>query len=293
MFGGSWTDKKLEMLRKYLEAYTNALKKQRFDLIYIDAFAGTGYRERRAVDEVSSPLFPELAADEPQGFLEGSARTALSIKRPFAKYMFIEKSPKRCGELQKLKEESDLGNRIEICQGDCNEELMRIVHGSNWRGERAVLFLDPFGMQVSWETIEAVAKTRAFDVWILFPISAVNRLLARDGAMQEGWPDRLTQTFGTSEWQGRFYRDDAPTLIEGTEAMRRVGSFEEITAFWQERLAGVFAGVAGNPVMLRNKSGTPLFLLCFAAANTKGAPIAVEIAEHILENTDMKKIHGN
>lgn len=41
-FGGSWTHRKLEILRLYLDAYTTVLKNQRFRLIYVDAFAGEG-----------------------------------------------------------------------------------------------------------------------------------------------------------------------------------------------------------------------------------------------------------
>ena len=41
-FGGPWTEQKLEILRRYLDAYTTALKGQGFQLIYIDAFAGAG-----------------------------------------------------------------------------------------------------------------------------------------------------------------------------------------------------------------------------------------------------------
>lgn len=44
-FGGGWTKQKLKVLRKYLSAYTTALKRQPFKTAYIDAFAGTGYRE--------------------------------------------------------------------------------------------------------------------------------------------------------------------------------------------------------------------------------------------------------
>ena len=43
------------------------------------------------------------------------------------------------------------------------------------------MFLDPYGTQVSWDTIKLIADTRAIDLWILFPIGAVNRLMNRDG----------------------------------------------------------------------------------------------------------------
>ena len=46
-FGGPWTAKKLETVKKYLSAYTtifkNNLRAQYFQTIYVDAFAGTGY----------------------------------------------------------------------------------------------------------------------------------------------------------------------------------------------------------------------------------------------------------
>ena len=40
--GGKWTIDKLDILERYLDAYTTALKNQPFKLMYIDAFAGTG-----------------------------------------------------------------------------------------------------------------------------------------------------------------------------------------------------------------------------------------------------------
>ena len=44
-FGGPWTQEKLEILRRYLNAYTDVLKKQPFKLTYVDAFAGAGLLE--------------------------------------------------------------------------------------------------------------------------------------------------------------------------------------------------------------------------------------------------------
>jgi hypothetical protein len=34
----------------------------------------------------------------------------------------------------------------------------------NWQKERAVVYLDPYGMQVEWSTIEALAATKAIDL---------------------------------------------------------------------------------------------------------------------------------
>ncbi|WP_375494674.1 hypothetical protein [uncultured Nostoc sp.] len=47
---------------------------------------------------------------------------------------------------------------------------LKTLYGKNWRSNRAVLFLDPFGMQIPWSTIEAIAHTEAIDLWYLFPL---------------------------------------------------------------------------------------------------------------------------
>jgi len=75
-FGGDWTTRKLEIVSAYLSAYTTALKNAPFETLYIDAFAGTGYRtpsKRKATDLSTELLFPDLSADEPQRLLAGSA----------------------------------------------------------------------------------------------------------------------------------------------------------------------------------------------------------------------------
>lgn len=55
-----WTPLKLEIVRKYLAAYTTALKNTPFRTHYIDAFAGTGYVDLRRGDEPEPGLFADL-----------------------------------------------------------------------------------------------------------------------------------------------------------------------------------------------------------------------------------------
>ena len=286
LFGGDWTDKKLEILRKYLEAYVIALSRQSFELLYIDAFAGTGYREMTGDGLEEGLLFPEIAEQEPQRFLDGSARVALKIKRPFHRYLFIEKSPRKCQELRNLKKQFPLlADRIEVEDKECNGYLRAFCHNTNWAGKRAVLFLDPFGMQVEWDTVEAVARTHAIDTWILFPLGiGVSRLLKNDGDIPETWKTCLTRLFGTDEWYSVFYREvNRRGLLGNVKETQKVCSFDSIAQYYNGRLRTIFAGVADNPVHLRNSRENPLFLFCFAAGNPKGAPIAVEIAQHILK----------
>lgn len=140
-------------------------------------------------------------------------------------------------------------------------------------------------MQVEWKTMEAIAKTQAIDVWILFPIGvAVNRLLKRDGNIEDTWRVRLDKLFGTDEWYPAFYREVKGQNLFGEDPkIIKTASFESISNFYIERLKTVFAKVAEKVYPLKNSKGNPLFHLCFAASNPKGAETAVKIANNILE----------
>src|SRR5262245_7132938 len=124
-FGGDWTTAKLGVLAAYLKGYTTALKNVPFRKAYIDAFAGTGYRSARHEDasnlSAQGLLFPDLAGPEPQGLLDGSARLALKTSPPFDSYVFIERNPERCTQLEGLRVEFPLlADAIHVRQGDAN-----------------------------------------------------------------------------------------------------------------------------------------------------------------------------
>src|SRR5688572_8182414 len=140
-FGGDWTEEKLEVLAGYLRAYTTALQHQPFELNYIDAFAGTGYRTPAVPG--AGPLFPDLAEEAPQRWLDGSARLALKTSPPFDRYIFIERSAARCEELERMKAEFPfLAPSIEIYAEECNAKIQGLCN-RDWEPRRAVLFLDP------------------------------------------------------------------------------------------------------------------------------------------------------
>lgn len=288
-FGGNWTDQKLQRLREYLIAYHNALKNSPFKLTYIDAFAGTGYNTPKASPDYQSPLFDDLAAKDTRQFLDGSARIALQIPRPFDEYIFVEQDAERCAELSKLKTDFPaLASRIKPINDEANSYLTSLCNSLNWlrEGRRAVVFLDPFGMQVSWTTIQAIAQTQAIDLWLLFPLGiGVNRMLPKSGQFPPGWRKRLDSMFGEPDWYSAFYETHTtPSLFGDAEeiAVKRAGS-SAISSYFVKRLKTIFPHVAENPLPLFNSSNCPLYLLCFAAGNQTGGKIAKRIAEHILK----------
>jgi three-Cys-motif partner protein len=285
-FGGDWTDEKLAVIADYLASYTTALKDKPFTKGYVDAFAGTGYRfaRRDEAGDLQAPLFPDLAEKEPQALLDGSARMALKTEPRFDRYVFIERSAERCAQLEALKLEfPGLASNIHVRHGDANVEIQDLC-AKDWRSHRAVLFLDPYGMQVDWTTVESIAATQAIDLWLLFPLGiGVNRLLTRSGEIPAAWRRRLDTLLGTEDWYDEFYRvESAPSLFTAPEDRLVKATTETIGRYFNERLRSVFAAVADKPKVLRNKANCPLYLLCFAASNRKGAPIALRIANHLL-----------
>ena len=287
-FGGGWSDDKLDALRSYLTAYTQALSKSTFERIYIDAFAGAGTREvTQGADE---QLFDEAEAKEDEGYRHGSPLIALGIEPPFQRFVFIERDAASIQKLEQQVAESFPSRLKDVFfrQGDANELLQGLTR-ENWKSRRAVAFLDPFALHVKWETIESIARTQAIDMWLLFPAMAVNRMLPRSGIVPPKWAAKLTETFGSSEWQSYFYEKHQADMFGEETITKQSQIFEKLSKFITMRLNTVFAEANKNPLILRNSSGAPLFLLCFASGNPKGAPIAVRIANHIIN----KKNHGH
>ena len=274
-FGGDWTRQKLEILRRYLDAYTTALKDQPFTLIYIDAFAGDGYWRP------GTPYTTEDYGDF-SALLKGSARLALAIgDKPFDRFIFIEKNRQRSNSLMQLRREHPTRD-INVLNRDANEALPWI--SKTLRAlDRAVVFLDPFATQVSWSTVEALAATQKVDCWVLFPISAVTRQLRREDLPLSEWQAGLDRVFGGGEYWEGLYSQQLPLLDDGPRYERYRDS-QQIASKYRDRLRGSFHTVAPTQRTLRNSTNSPMFELFFAASNPRGAPIAVDIADHLLRN---------
>lgn len=287
-FGGEWTEVKLNRLRSYLEAYrtifTRNSKARYYTTWYVDAFAGTG--PRSAPEPVGSDLglLSEEDDEDVRQYKDGSAKIALALKEPFDRYLFIEKSKSKCDALQSTinNEFASLKDRCNIHQVDSNVALCAWCNERDWTRERAVVFLDPFGLQVDWTTIQSLGATKAVDLWYLFPLN-LRRMLTRDGVIEESWKQRLNKLFGTPDWESRIYRTGTSLSLFGEVAtLERDATVENLQGFIEERLASCFAKVAKGEV-LRNSRNSPLYSLCFAAANEKGARTALRIAQSILK----------
>ncbi len=275
-FGGTWTEQKLEILRRYLDAYTTALKDQPFQLIYLDAFAGEGsWRPRSGYDSADYADFQELR--------DGSPRIALQIQdKPFDRLMFVEKDAEQAKKLADLQQE--YSNRdIRIRRDDANTAIPRLCDALTSH-DRAVVFLDPYATQVSWDTVDRLARTKQVDCWILFPLMAIARMMPRRDEPSDALATQLDRIFGGREyWRNLYQPSPQLSLFENMRGQERMPG-SEIADAYRNRLASVFASVAPTRRIFRNSNNSPMFALIFAASNPSGARVAIPIANHILQN---------
>jgi len=272
-YGGPWTIQKLKILEKYLDAYTTALKKTPFKLLYIDAFAGTGHVGFRHKDQ------------DTQNFIRGSATIAVGIEnRPFDRLIFVEKEQKRCAELKNLSREHP-GRDIQIENSDANEFLRN--RQENWNHWRGVLFLDPFATEVEWSTIEKIAGFNALDTWILFPVSAIARMLPtsqQPDDISEKWAKRLKRIFGDESWRDLYREVPQKHLFRNVEYQREPG-VDSLIDIYKENLKNLFGKrLLEQSRTLKNSKDSPLFEFMFCVGNPKGITPAKPIAEYILEH---------
>jgi three-Cys-motif partner protein len=281
---GPWAREKLDALGQYLNFYTTVLKNQGHWLrgtFYVDAFAGPGLSRIRTKSKApeSVGLFgADPESDQAQiEFLKGSPRVALDIVNPFSSYLFIERDPQRTIELESLKAEHGEKRQIIVQEADANAALKAwLAGGIDWRHHRAVVFLDPFGMQVPWSTVELLARTKAIEVMINFPMGmAIQRLLTRSGEISHGWQMSLDNFFGSRDWRKITYEEGedlfGSTIIKASNAGAR------LVEWYRTRLRQAFGNVS-TARLIKNTRGNPLYYLIWAGPNATG----LKGAEHIL-----------
>lgn len=288
-FGGKHTDDKVDRLRQYLVAFSTALKNQGFVRVYVDAFAGSGGR----TDVL--PALPLLDGDaEPLTLtVPGSARLALEVEPPLDSIVLIENNPKRFKALEALK--AEYSDRKIVCHpGDANSAVKNLCQRLPWqgstkvpRGMRAVIFLDPYGMEVDWDTVEAVAATKAVDLWYFFPLMGLYRQAAREQLnIDAAKRARLNRVLGTTDWEKDWYGTPHGTtdLFDDPVAATRTADVTAIEQYVKRRLQSVFRGTVLDPLRVHNSRGAPLASLFFAVANPnpKAVKVASDIARHIL-----------
>jgi three-Cys-motif partner protein len=283
-FGGQHTELKLSVVEGYLKAFTQALRAQFQELWYIDAFAGTGSRTVRTIEE-GGGLF-EQPIIEVVEIRRGSAQIALEVKPTFDRVVFMESRASYCAELEALKARYP-DRDISIIRGDANHAIQSQIKWPGWNKTRAVMFLDPYGMEVEWKTLQAVAATRAIDVWFLFPLAGLYRQATRRLTdIDEHKRAALTRMFGSDRWEEELYPTLQKTDLFGQfkDERRRLANVTGLETYVKKRLETIFPKVL-KPLALPINTKPQRFslFLCISNPEPRAIGLATRIGNHILK----------
>lgn len=279
---GPWAADKLARLREYLQAYTTILTKYRYGFVYIDAFAGAGsayVRSTRAAGDEQLALVDHESSDEQRQLIDGSPLVALRVEPPFTAYVFVEQDADRLRHLEQIKAAYAGRRDILIYNEDCTGYLQRLIHNPevDWTNRwRALVFLDPFGLQIPWSTLSGLAATRGVEILMNFPMGmAINRMLPRNVArLGPAWRARLDLYFGDPAWYGISY-EERPGLFE-TIVVKRPNADDLLLEWYRSRLGRAFGHVSPG-YLVENSRGNPLYYLIWAGPRMVGRKIATHV----------------
>lgn len=282
-FGGQHTEIKLSIVEGYLKSYATALRPKFKELWYVDAFAGTGARtvrtERRGADLVEEPI------EESIEHRRGSAQIALDVTPQFDFLVFVEKNRNYANALRELAAKR-LQRHVIVAEDDANSALKSLVSANSWNDKRAVVFLDPYGMEVEWSTLKSLASTEAIDVWFLFPLAGLYRQATRRLVdIDQSKRDALTRIFGSSSWEEELYPiSGEPDMFGVLPERRRELNPSGLEQYVQRRLSEIFGHVL-KPLALPVGKHPQMFslFLCISNRTPEAIGLASRIGNHLLD----------
>ena len=138
-----------------------------------------------------------------------------------------------------------------------------MIESSNYldNSKVALILLDPFGMQLNWESIEKL-KNKKVDIWILLPSGVIiNRLLDRQKNLKN--INKLESFFGitSDEIQKEFYESKKEnTLFGEREINHKINDpIEKIAELYIKRLKTIWNYVTEKPLVLYNNRNVPIY----------------------------------
>ena len=246
---GPWSEVKLQILEKYAQAFSKIIASQPhpFRAIYIDGFAGAGWHRLKGSGAQIS----------------GTPLRVVDVDPPFAEYHFVDLKPSKVKELQ-----FQIGSRpnVKIYQGDCNKVLLEQVFPTmtfdSFR--KGFCLLDPYGLHLRWEVIEAAGRLETMDLILNFPLMDMNLNAIRNDRSSVTAKDRqrMTDFWGDESWSEALYRK-RPNLFEEEE--EKVSNSEVVEAFVARLKSKAGFKFVSKPLPMKSLTGSTIYYLIGAS----------------------------
>jgi three-Cys-motif partner protein len=172
---------KLRALQRYLEITGTSMKDKWTKRCYLDLQAGPGKNRIGSEVVLGSPLI------------------ALSVTHPFTEFFFNELRTEAFKALETRLEHHPLQPKIHLSNKDVNQVAIDISVQRKSRNAQSlnVAFLDPEGLELHWEAIEALASLKTMDLIINFSTMGIKRVVGVKDKDQSS----LTRFFGNERWR--------------------------------------------------------------------------------------------
>ena len=177
----------------------------------------------------------------------------MEIEPHFNHYRFADTKSEHLDALRDLADEYP-DRDIQIYPGDGNDCVETIISNRLWTGretawkQRGIVFLDPYGLDVAWNTLRIVAETKQLDVWFLFAAKAVRQQLGPSlDRVDERKAAALDRFFGEASWRDEFFRAvPGQTSLFGAEAYQTetAVNLRAIGEYAKKRFETVFCWVS-------------------------------------------------
>jgi len=154
---GPWAEQKYQYVGMYAQLFSTGMKNKWPHRIYLDLFSGPGYSRVRDTNRV----------------VLGSPMIALSLPDQFDSYVFADENPESLDTLRTRV--SRLGYSVSptYIPGDANEKVGRVLEVIAKTPSKSTLsfcFLDPYKLNIHFETVRRIAEGRSVDFLILLAL---------------------------------------------------------------------------------------------------------------------------
>lgn len=250
-----WTKDKLHYINEYLNRFLISQRNKPWRSInYIDLFSGPGKCIIKKTSEI----------------LLGSPLTALKLPRGFDKYYFADLKKINIEALRSRSSKSSYYSRIKFICGDANL-IVRDVMAEILEQDKTFIqdkwstlnisILDPDGLDLSWATVESLAKANRMDLIIYYSQMGITRSAPK--VIDSSRECAIDKFFGNREWRNIYKK----SLITEKGLLHR-----NLIDFYKSNLSKLgYCQVETNEPREINSKNSPLYRLIFASKHSLAA----------------------
>ncbi len=235
---GSWSRDKLYFVSYFAELFSTGMKNYWPTRAYVDLFAGPGLN----LDKTTGEEF------------DGSPMLALGGKTPFTHLYFNDRNPEFVSALKQRQQSRFPDQTAYYYTLDCNEASGVIVRELP-SSALVLCFVDPWTYEITFDSLAELCQHRSIDLIVTFHSTAIKRNAHQEIAAVDKFLD-------DAAWRDEYFAAEGNPSLPPTYVL-----IETFKASLRERLNFT---QFGDPEVIRNTAGAPIFYLLFASRHPKG-----------------------